>query len=69
MTLRADELQAVPDQRNLALMNTYIASTTKTLNQLAAVCERNVHEVDRRCSLESYSTNGKLGCAWINLAV
>ena len=38
----------VPDQKILALINTYIASTTKALNQAAAACERTMHTVDRR---------------------
>ena len=35
----------VPDQKTLALINTYIASTT---NQAAAACERTMHTIDRR---------------------
>lgn len=46
-----ESLPGIPDQRTLALLNMYIANTTKTLNQLAAVCERKVHDVDRRCGL------------------
>lgn len=38
----------VPDQKTLALINTYIASTTKALNQAAAACERTMHTIDRR---------------------
>lgn len=51
----ADDVQrrlpGVPHQRTAALMNVYIANTTETLNQLAVVCERKVHDVDRRCAL------------------
>ena len=38
----------VPDQKTLALINTYVASTSKTLNQLAAACEQSMHTIDRR---------------------
>ena len=41
-------LPGVPHQRTAALMNVYIANTTETLNQLSVVCERKVHDVDRR---------------------
>jgi hypothetical protein len=40
---------AVPDQRTLALMNIYVANTTQAVNEVAGVCERKVHDVDRRC--------------------
>ena len=39
----------VPDQRTLALMNIYVANTTQTVNEVASLCERRVHDVDRRC--------------------
>ncbi|CAK0785360.1 hypothetical protein CVIRNUC_008567 [Coccomyxa viridis] len=48
----------VPDQKTLALINTYIASTTKALNQAAAACERTMHTIDRR--LERVSINMSL---------
>ena len=38
----------VPDQKTLALINAYIAGTTKALNQAAAACERTMHRIDRR---------------------
>ena len=38
----------VPDQKTLALINTYVASTTKALNHLAASCEHIMHRIDRR---------------------
>lgn len=39
---------AIPDQRTLSLMNVYVANTTKTLNEVASLYERKVHDVDRR---------------------
>ena len=38
----------VPNQKTLALINTYIASTTKALKEVAASCEHSMHTIDRR---------------------
>ena len=42
------QIPVVPDQKTLALINTYIANTTKAMNHLAASCEHNIHKIDRR---------------------
>ena len=38
----------VPNQKTLSLINTYIASTTKALNEMTASCEHTIHRIDRR---------------------
>ncbi|CAL8471596.1 g11138 [Coccomyxa elongata] len=48
-------------------MNIYIANTTKTVNEVAALCERKVHDVDRR--LRRISINMSLLEAKVDSAV
>ena len=54
----------VPNQKTLALINTYIASTTKALNEMTASCEQTVHRIDRRYEQTTYGLSLPTPCSW-----
>ena len=58
-------LPGVPDQRMLALINTYVVHTTELLNSVAATCEQRLLSVHSKyaqnpCSNTSYASQAVL---------
>lgn len=50
------EIGGVPDQRMLALMNSYIVRTTELLSSFAIRCEDRLQEVHFRCDANGFET-------------
>ena len=50
-------LPGVPDQRMLALINTYVVHTTELLNSMAATCEQRLQSVHSKYAKTSCSSS------------
>ena len=64
----ASSLPGVPDQRMLALINTYVVHTTELLNSVAATCEQRLQSVHSKYAKISCSNTSDMSQAELHIS-